>query len=392
MNDTELNDWKAQALTEVDGMKRRLNEPMLQRIGTAKPSEARRVFVTCLTRWAWSFDTLAGFVEFAHEEASAVGSHVGTEEAEHLARVIWAREYPERIDTDPISEQELVSVKSLREKVLEVYRTGGDRGVSPGWTRLEPLYRIRRGEWTLITGIPGHGKTAFLDAMLLNLIRREHWRIGIFSAEQWPLERHVLGLCEKLTGQPARRGPTAMMNEETLGAALNALDESVSFFCPRDNNRTLDRILAIAQEAVATRGILGVVIDPWNEIDHQRPRDLAETEYVSRALSKIRRFAQTNLVHCWLIAHPTKLQRKTDGTYPVPTPYDVSGSAHFRAKADNALCVYRHEKDEHALSEIYVQKIRHRDVGRVGMCELQFNPVSGGFDDPADQHPKGDRP
>jgi twinkle protein len=34
------------------------------------------------------------------------------------------------------------------------------------------------------------------------------------------------------------------------------------------------------------------VIDPYNELDHQRPSNMTETEYVSRMLGKIKRFAQ----------------------------------------------------------------------------------------------------
>lgn len=39
-------------------------------------------------------------------------------------------------------------------------------------------------------------------------------------------------------------------------------------------------------------GIRGLVIDPYNELDHQRPAAMTETEYVSQMLGKIKRFAQ----------------------------------------------------------------------------------------------------
>lgn len=34
------------------------------------------------------------------------------------------------------------------------------------------------------------------------------------------------------------------------------------------------------------------MIDPYNELDHQRPSSMTETEYVSQMLGKIKRFAQ----------------------------------------------------------------------------------------------------
>ena len=55
-------------------------------------------------------------------------------------------------------------------------------------------------------------------------------------------------------------------------------------------------------------GIRGLVIDPYNELDHQRPLHMTETEYVSQMLTKIKRFAQHNEVHVWFVAHPRQLQ------------------------------------------------------------------------------------
>lgn len=46
-------------------------------------------------------------------------------------------------------------------------------------------------------------------------------------------------------------------------------------------------------------GIRGLVIDPYNELDHQRPGAMSETEYVSQMLTKIKRFAQHHDVHVW---------------------------------------------------------------------------------------------
>ena len=36
------------------------------------------------------------------------------------------------------------------------------------------------------------------------------------------------------------------------------------------------------------------MIDPYNELDHQRPSTQSETEYVSQMLSKVKRFAQAS--------------------------------------------------------------------------------------------------
>jgi len=49
-------------------------------------------------------------------------------------------------------------------------------------------------------------------------------------------------------------------------------------------------------------------VDPYNELDHQRPSHMSETEYVSQMLTKIKRFAQHHDVHVWFVAHPRQLR------------------------------------------------------------------------------------
>ena len=100
----------------------------------------------------------------------------------------------------------------------------------------------------------------------------------------------------------------------------------------------MDWVLDVARAAVYRYGIRGLVIDPYNELDHQRPASMNETEYVSQMLTKVKRFAQTTGVHVWFVAHPRQL-REWKGQ--APNLYDISGSAHFINKADNGIVVHR---------------------------------------------------
>ena len=151
------------------------------------------------------------------------------------------------------------------------------------------------------------------------------------------------------------------------------------FIAPEDG-LTIQGLLQTAKRLVARHGIRGLLIDPWNEFEHSRGTH-SETEYISSSLTQIRRFARAHGVHVWLVAHPQKLYRKDDGSYPVPTPYDISGSAHWRNKADNAITVWRDEQNTEAPVKIFVQKIRFREVGRIGLVELHWNVVNGRYED-----------
>jgi len=69
-------------------------------------------------------------------------------------------------------------------------------------------------------------------------------------------------------------------------------------------------------------GIRGLIIDPYNELDHRRHSHVTETEFVSQMLTKIKRFAQHFDCHVWLVAHPRQLQ---DWRGEAPNLYDISG-------------------------------------------------------------------
>jgi len=124
---------------------------------------------------------------------------------------------------------------------------------------------------------------------------------------------------------------------------------------------------------VKRKGIRGLVIDPWNELEHVRPAGMTETEYVSVVLKRVRQFARRNGVHLWLVAHPQKLYRDKDSGYPVPTLYDISGSAHWRNKSDVGLSLWRDLANPGSdRLEVHVQKIRFRQIGKLGMAQLRY--------------------
>lgn len=262
-------------------------------------------------------------------------------------------------------------VKSLAGAVKNLKKDGMPGGVKTGWVVLDQFYSIRPAELTIITGIPNHGKSNFLDCLLLNIAKVDGWRFGLFSPENQPLELHAAGLCEKYNNKAF-----VDLGDDYLDATLDWLQDHFYWVLPDlDDDWSLVGILEKAKILVYRHGINGFVIDPWNEIEHRRPSGVSETEYISWALSRIRQFGNLHNVHMFVIAHPTKLKKddKT-GMYPVPRPYDIAGSNAWLAKADNCLAVYRHfTPGMESRVDIYVQKIRFKEIGKVGMASLTYD-------------------
>jgi twinkle protein len=274
----------------------------------------------------------------------------------------------------------IVSHAEIRNQVRELYEAGGlPRGAPVGWASVNELYTVATGQWTLITGTPGSGKSEWLDAVLVNLAKLGGWHFVIYSPENWPLALHHSKIIEKYIGKPFNPGPTERLDHSELEAAEEWMTGKFHFAKPDRND-----ITSILNEANAYANLkarkCGIVIDPWNQLEHNRPQGMSETEYVSQTLSEVINWTRERNCHLWLVAHPAKMQRDKEGKLPVPTPSDVSGSAHFWNKADNCITVWRDQKD-YARQEvdIHVQKVRFKHIGRVGLATLVYDRVTGRY-------------
>jgi twinkle protein len=270
-------------------------------------------------------------------------------------------------------------ISDIGKQIDALYNGEAPRGMPTGWDTVNVCYTVRAGEMTILTGVPGHGKSEWLDALMINMAFELGWTFAIFSPENQPLERHFAKLAEKFIGKPFHYGVHERIGRLELEEAKQHLNNWFTFILPPDDKLTVEGILDLAKHVVLKQGIRGMVIDPWNEIDHTRPGTMTETEYISHCLTKIRRFAREYDLHIWVVAHPTKLKRRDDGTYPVPTAYEISGSANWRNKADNCVTVFRHLDDDTKPVEIHVQKIRFKENGRIGMVSLKYDKITGRY-------------
>lgn len=268
-------------------------------------------------------------------------------------------------------------VDQLYGQVYNLWRNGFEAGKPTGWESLNNIYTVRQKEFTVITGIPSHGKSSWLDHLIVNLAKNFKWAFGIFSPENFPFERHIAKLCEIYIGKPFDTGYNGAMSEDELADAVQWCNNYFHFLLPGDEqDQTLDNILSLAKASIFKDGIKGLVIDPWNEIEHEVGRD-SETVYISKALSKIRKFCRVGNIHTWLVAHPTKLAKGKDGKYPKPNLYDISGSAHFYNKADNGIVVYRDFDDNS--TEVCVPKVRFKEIGKPGKRKLFYDVANGRY-------------
>lgn len=284
--------------------------------------------------------------------------------------------------------QGIYELYDVEDRFDDLYTFGLLPGMSTGLPSLDPYYTVKPGQWTAVLGIPGHGKSTFLDDIAVNMAKEHGWVFGVFSPENQPIERHYINLMEKAAEAPFNEGGHARMSLEEKEKWKPWVNRHFKMILPSEENGnwTLEGVLSLAKTMVYRYGIRGLIIDPWNELDHSNGGQMNDNEYLSQSLSKIRRFARLFDVHVWVVTHPKLLALKQDNLYPVPTPYDANGGALWRNKADAFLTIYRCVgKSDERIADIHVQKIRWPEIGKVGRISFRFDPVCGKFWDDVDQ-------
>ena len=182
----------------------------------------------------------------------------------------------------------LFDFDDFADDIFKYYDRGEENGVSTGWASLDGVYQICPGELTIVTGVPNSGKSEWIDALLVNLALTQGWTFAFCSMEK-TVRHHGRHLLEKYIGKPffdrvvyAAEG-SHRMSEAEMGEGLAWINQHFALIRYEDDSLpSIDWVLEKARSAVMRHGIRGLVIDPYNELDHTRGTALSETEYVSQ--------------------------------------------------------------------------------------------------------------
>lgn len=266
----------------------------------------------------------------------------------------------------------IFTVSDFEPSLDALFEHGMQKGVTIGHENFDRLLSFETKRLCVVTGIPGSGKSEFIDEIAERLNMRYGWRFAYFSPENAPLAYHASKLIEKFTGKNFDK-QHLMFGE--YKQVKQHLETDFFFIAPKDDYR-LDTILERAKFLVRRKGIKALVIDPYNRLEDESEGQ-NETKYISKMLDRLTNFAQQNDVLIILMAHPTKMAKNKDGAIEAPTLYDISGSAHFNNKADFGIVVHRNRIDNTV--EVHVQKVKFKHLGECGTALFKYNLNNGRY-------------
>lgn len=258
------------------------------------------------------------------------------------------------------------------DQVCDYYLNGYPKGCEAGIGEFDELLTFTGGQMTVVTGTPNSGKSEFIDYIVTSLARRHNWKFTVCSFEN-PTAIHVTKLMEKFVGLSFnfRKDHSHRMQQQEFEEAIYLTDTYFSFLNIQQADITINGMITKLTEVVLKTGIKGVVIDPWNYIEHKIPAGYTETQYISEALTLIKEFSVRTDTHVFIVAHPKKMVKDNTGQYPPATMYDIAGSAHFFNKTDNGISIHRDFKNDTVT--VYTQKVRFSWLGKIGYTQYLFD-------------------
>jgi len=278
------------------------------------------------------------------------------------------------IGTEPYPVAGIIQPRSIYRDLEGLYH--GTNTLLPketGFPYLDAQWLFVEGQTTLFYGVPGAGKSEFVDSLVVSLCRRHNLKAAVFSPEYYPPERYMVKWVEKYSGKNFFFGDNRIDERELPGYA-QWVDNHMSILMPEEFS--VDSIIELADVEAYRNQISILVIDNWSAIVQDNDR-ITETKWIGQELTKLQTWGRNHQCAIFIVNHPTKMQRMPGSSnYYRPKPYDMAGSAQWYNKADGIMMIYRDTDEPRNPIEVEVQKIRYKEIGTEGTVFFSFNRYS----------------
>lgn len=236
--------------------------------------------------------------------------------------------------------------------------------LNSGWWEFDQIWRIYPAQFTVVTGLPGDGKSTFIINLAIRLWREHRVRPMFYVPEN---EQRFVALLRTIWGDQDGFEEFAGKECFVQSSMPDEYDDQ-----PHDLRWVLDRAAMAAKHDEC--GL--IVIDPWNELEHAKAREQPMTDYIRECLMYLKQFTRAYLASVILVAHPTKAVAENDGR--TPRLSDIEGSMSWYNKCDNGLIVERDFQKNS--TKVISAKVRYAPgAGKVGCCYFTVDPQTGIF-------------
>ena len=264
----------------------------------------------------------------------------------------------------------------VKDRALSINEKGFEKIMGVGVPELDFLFKPKRGEITLLTGIGNYGKTAWQKSQILGRIIMFGEKIATFSPEDTPAEEYFHDYVEMLLGCECTPFNPNRPSNEVYEAAYDFISKHIFYISAEMLSPTPQYIKEKFLELIVQEKVDFCCIDPFNQMTNDYKGFGGRTDkYLETLLADFSRFAKKNDVYFWVIAHPKLMERDKTGNYKCPDVFDVADGAMWNNKMDNILVYHRpyaQTDPNNPLAEFHSKKIKKKSVGRKGFMLVVY--------------------
>jgi twinkle protein len=269
--------------------------------------------------------------------------------------------------------ENVVTVNDINDELEEFIHEGFKPGYQVGLDNFDSIFSTYTGQFITVTGVPSSGKSDFVDRMAVGYQMKYGWKTAFASPENKPTFLHAHKLIRKIGGWMPKK-------EDLGGDKWNRCFEVVNdnFYFIEAERYDLDAVLKKGAELVKRKGIKCLVIDPYNKVKMKGAGDLSITDATMEYLAKIEAFAKKYDVLVVIVAHPTKMYKKDDGTIDEPTMYNIKGGGEWYDASYHGLLVHRNYTNNTV--KVKVLKVKFQNLGEnQAEAHFKWNHASGDY-------------
>src|SRR6056300_851627 len=273
----------------------------------------------------------------------------------------------------PVPLENVTTFKDIESEITDFVQNGFKKGYQIGIQNFDDIFSTYTGQFITVTGIPSSGKSDFVDQMVVGYNQNYAWKTAFASPENAPTYLHAHKLMRKVWQDMPRKNDIGTDKWNQVAEHVND-----NFFFIDMERYTLESVLRKGAELVKRKGIKCLVIDPFNKVRDVDCKTEDVNRYTMEYLTKIEIFAKKYDVLVFIVAHPTKMYKGSDGKIEEPTMYNIKGGGEWYDASYHGLLVHRDYDAK--TTKVKVLKVKFQNLGENGAeAHFKWEPRSGSF-------------
>ena len=276
-------------------------------------------------------------------------------------------------EANPVPLENVITLNDITEELQEFIHEGFKPGYQIGLDNFDSIFSTYTGQFITVTGVPSSGKSDFVDRMVVGYNLKYGWKTAFASPENKPTFLHAHKLMRKIGNwMPSK----ADINSEKWNEVTEVVNDNFYFI---ENERyDLDAVLQKGAELVKRKGIKCLVIDPYNKIKMNGASNMSIPDATMEYLTRIEAFAKKHDVLVIVVAHPTKMYKKEDGTIDEPNMYNIKGGGEWYDASYHGLLVHRDYNKKTV--KVKVLKVKFQNLGEnQAEAHFKWDHISGNY-------------